>query len=242
MNEREREDAIREFESLVGDKTFPCVAAKGAMSRKHIDFLVLDAFDCPEDDRSILAFLYDFILKFREQKGSFYSAVLLFRHPSVLTEAKFDEILWKKLQHLADLDAESFSHDQRVSRDPSSPHFSFSLGEEAFFIIGLHGASSRRARRLRFPAIVFNPHVQFEDLRKANRYEKMKKIVRQRDQRYSGSTNPMLSDFGERSEAHQYSGRVYDPDWQCPFRAPHADAPESLPTVASGGPDPSEAR
>ena len=49
------------------------------------------------------------------------------------------------------------------------------------------------------------------------RYEKMKTIVRKRDIVYSGSVNPMLTDFGEASEVYQYSGRKYDSDWKCPL-------------------------
>ena len=35
----------------------------------------------------------------------------------------------------------------------------------------------------------------------------------------------MLTDFGERSEAPQYSGRKVDASWRCPF-APHV-SPEA---------------
>jgi FPC/CPF motif-containing protein YcgG len=72
--------------------------------------------------------------------------------------------------------------------------------------------------------MVFNPHAQFEELRKTNRYEKMKNIVRQRDILYSGSVNPMLADFGEASEVYQYSGRQYDGQWSCPLKVTHAES------------------
>jgi hypothetical protein len=32
-----------------------------------------------------------------------------------------------------------------------------------------------------------------------------------------GSLNPNLADFGEQSEARQYSGRATEADWVCPF-------------------------
>ena len=34
-----------------------------------------------------------------------------------------------------------------------------------------------------------------------------------------GSINPMLSDFGEATEARQYSGRAVEDDWRAPFAA-----------------------
>jgi FPC/CPF motif-containing protein YcgG len=223
MIDTEREDAIREFYNFIADSAFPCVAAKGALSRKHIPCLVSDHLECANDDRAILSFLYDFIKYFRQTRESLYSAAIVFIRPVITEEEMFDHLLWQKLQSLSTLDAEHFAYDTRVSADPESPDFSFSLGEEAFFVIGLHPASSRQSRRFKYPAIVFNPHVQFETLRKLKRYEKLKRIVRQRDIRFSGSINPMLSDFGNRSEAQQYSGRAYSPGWECPLKVTHGD-------------------
>ena len=135
----------------------------------------------------------------------------------------FDELLWQRLQALEILDAENYSYDNRVESDPSSSSFSFSIKEEAFYIIGLHPASSRQARQFKYPALVFNPHAQFEQLRSTTKYEVMKNTVRKRDIALSGSVNPMLQDFGESSEVFQYSGRKYDETWQCPLKITHAE-------------------
>lgn len=56
--------------------------------------------------------------------------------------------------------------DRRVSSDPDDPHFSLSFGGEAFFVVGLHPNASRPARRFSRPAMIFNLHDQFEELRK----------------------------------------------------------------------------
>ena len=134
----------------------------------------------------------------------------------------FDELLWQRLQALANLDSNIYPFDKRVNNSPSSPDFSFSLKEEAFYIIGLHAGSSRESRRFSYPALVFNPHAQFEELRGSGKYEMMKNVVRKRDIAYSGSVNPMLEDFGVASEVYQYSGRKYDNTWQCPLKINHA--------------------
>jgi FPC/CPF motif-containing protein YcgG len=42
-------------------------------------------------------------------------------------------------------------------------------------------------------------------------------MVRERDVALQGSTNPNLADFGQASEARQYSGRATEVAWQCPF-------------------------
>ena len=77
--------------------------------------------------------------------------------------------------------------------------------------------------QFKYPALVFNPHAQFEKLRSTAKYEVMKNTVRKRDIALSGSVNPMLQDFGESSEVYQYSGRKYDADWQCPLKITHAE-------------------
>jgi FPC/CPF motif-containing protein YcgG len=89
-------------------------------------------------------------------------------------------------------------------------------------VIGLHPASSRPARQFAYPALIFNPHAEFEKLRTTQSYEKMKHIVRGKDMMYSGSINPMLTDFGTASDVYQYSGKQYDTDWQCPLKTNHA--------------------
>jgi FPC/CPF motif-containing protein YcgG len=141
----------------------------------------------------------------------------------------FDKLLWTKLQSFSDLDAERYSYDERVDADPSSGQFSFSLHDEALYVIGLHPESSRRSRRFKYPTLVFNPHEQFEQLRRSDKYELMKKAVRRRDVIFSGSVNPMLQDFGKSSEVFQYSGRNYDETWKCPLKIHHAQPEHNTP-------------
>ena len=56
------------------------------------------------------------------------------------------------------------------------------------------GASQR-------PALVFNLHDQFEQLRAQGRYERMREAILERDVALAGSLNPMLARHGEASEA-----------------------------------------
>jgi len=48
-------------------------------------------------------------------------------------------------------------------------------------------------------------------------YQKVRDRIRDRDVALQGSINPMLEDFGNNSEAKQYSGRKVDKEWKCPF-------------------------
>ncbi len=222
MRDDTRDPAIASFIQHVNDQAFPCLAAHSALTYDQLRFFVVDHMACPHHDAGILAFLYNFIDEVRQSVNSFFSAVVLFREPAIHSEDMFESFFWKRLQSLSDMDALQHPYDARVARDVDSPTFSFSLKEEAFYIIGLHPASSRKARRFSYPAMVFNAHVQFEKLREENHYAKMQDVVRKRYIAYSGSVNPMLADFGTASEAFQYTGRQYDPQWKCPLIIRHA--------------------
>lgn len=207
-----------EYLEFIDAGDFPCIAAKAALKSDSIQCLVAGHIACPNDDLKILSFLYDFIDQYR-LSGKFYqSAVVIFDFQSDINEESFDSFLWQRLQSLSTLDAVKFKYDSRVSPDPESAYFSFSIKEEALYIIGLHPASSRKSRQFKYPAMVFNPHAQFEELRRTNKFESIKNAIRKKDISLSGSVNPMLEDFGEKSEAFQYSGRKYDSTWHCPFK------------------------
>jgi FPC/CPF motif-containing protein YcgG len=132
-------------------------------------------------------------------------------------EEMFDALLWERLRSLSALDKVNYGHDTRVDQNPEAANYSYSLKSEAFFVVGIHPGSERRARRFKYPALVFNPHAEFEKLRKLDRFEKLKSVVRKRDMIFSGSINPMLDDFGNSSEAIQYSGKRHSSDWKCPL-------------------------
>ena len=208
---------VNSFHSFLGQSEFPCVAAKDALAKGDLKIMVAEHMACPVNDRDILNFLYDFIGAFRNKEKGFHSAAIIFKQPGKMDEAMFDQFMWQRLQALRNMDAANYAYDSRVDDDPASPAFSFSLMEEAFFVLGLHPGSSRAARQFEYPALVFNPHAQFEKMKRTASYDKMKVIVRKRDIDYSGSVNPMLTDFGKTSEVFQYSGRKYDSSWRCPL-------------------------
>ena len=209
---------VEQYFEFLKRKEFPCVAAKAAISKKHVRTLVVPHMACPADDFTILEFLYAFVDNYRRSQEPYHSAAVIFRQPKTLNEENFEDYLWLRLNGLASMDKQNYRHDKRVDSDPSSPRFCFSLKEEAFFIIGLYADSSRKSRQFKYPTLVFNPHAEFEKLRKSNRYARMKEVVRRRDIAYSGSVNPMLEDYGSASEVFQYSGRQYRPDWICPLK------------------------
>ena len=210
-----------EYLSFINKKDFPCVAAKTALTFQQLKYQVVDHLACPKDDAAILAFLYDFVDTYRQSDKLYHSASIIFKGPTVPDEALFEELFWQRLQALSNLDAQRYGYDRRVVADPASPNFSFSLKEEAFFVVGLHPGSSRPARRFTYPTLVFNAHAQFEQIRTNGRYDSIRNTIRTRDVAYSGSINPMLQDYGDASEVYQYSGKAYDQTWKCPFSSEH---------------------
>lgn len=213
------EPLAHEFRAFLARRDFPCVGAKAALARDQIQFLVARDITSAWDDLRIYPALFNFAESYRSQSNLFQSFVVLFKGPHSLNEAEYESSLWERLQSLTDTDGlHGQVHDARVSANPEDPHFSLSFASEAFFVVGLHPNANRPARKFRHPAIVFNPHEQFEKLREEGRYDGLKETIGKRDETLSGSRNPMLHTFGERSEASQYSGRVVDGTWRCPYR------------------------
>ena len=212
------------FETFVRDAAFPCVGAKSALSRGTLKIVPCWSLTSAWDDVRIHRKLLAWARAYRRDPGLFRSIAFVFSGPDDLSEAQFEAALWARLQSLADKDAWlEQPYDARVSGDPDDPHFSLSFGGEAFFVVGLHPHASRPARRFERPVLVFNLHVQVEQLRAEGRYEKIRETILARDVELAGSVNPMLARHGEASEAAQYSGRLVDAGWRCPFRDPRAD-------------------
>jgi FPC/CPF motif-containing protein YcgG len=208
-------DKFRQFIARPG---FPCVGAKAALAKGQFQFVLARDMTSAWDDLRIYPALYNFAKAYRKRKKLFQSFVVIFRGPRILSEAQYEASLWERIQSLTDKDAwHGQAHDDRVSADPSSPHFSLSFGGEAFFVVGLHPRASRPARRFSHPTIVFNLHDQFEQMRTQNLYDRMRDKILKRDTAFAGSANPMLRPYGSDSEARQYSGRLVDEAWQCPF-------------------------
>lgn len=202
----------------VSDVAFPCVGAKAALAKGTLHVLACSRIDSAWDDVRIHDELLRFAASYREDPALFRSFAVIFDEPRTLCEAEFEALLWQRVQSLSDKDVwRGQDYDTTVSPDPDSPHFSLSFGGEAFFVVGLHPNASRPARRFPRPAMVFNLHDQFEVLRAQGKYEGMREKILTRDEALAGSRNPMLARHGDASEARQYSGRIVDDAWRCPF-------------------------
>lgn len=210
----------RAFREFIGNRPFPCVGAKSAVAKGRMKIVVARDITSGWDDMRVYPALLAFVARYRRDPQLFQSFVVVFEGPHDLSEEQFERHLWRRAQSLADKDSWLGQPlDDKVADDPENPHFSLSFGGEGFFIVGLHPRASRPARRFSSPALVFNLHAQFEQLREEGRYETLRSSILERDEALAGSPNPMLARHGEASEARQYSGRAVDASWACPFQS-----------------------
>ena len=207
------------FRALVSNSRFSCVGAKAALQSGSYRVGLYDALGSPEAAAGLARDLFWFVGEQERLEGEFSTFVASFVEPTAADEDAFERLLWEQLQLLHEEDRRHHGWDPSVSPDPESPKFAFSFAGRAFFVVGLHPASSRFARRFAWPTLVFNAHYQFDKLRAEGRYDRMQEVIRSREIELQGFLNPNLDEFGVRSEARQYSGRPAEAGWRCPFNA-----------------------
>lgn len=201
------------LESMVLHPDYPCLGARSVFNRERATVVVLEQLAGDAATRTLARALTTFGRDTDRSEG-FASLVAVFRATEVADEVEFETLLWRQLELLHEADHRSW--DPSVSDDPASPHFAFSVGGTAFFVVGLHPRASRIARRAPLPTLVFNLHDQFEELRESDRFDRMRDTIRRRDAELQGSVNPMVADHGRGSEARQYSGRAVPATWAAP--------------------------
>lgn len=210
-----KEDPGERMEDFILEQDHPCVMAQSVFGQKQVDFHTYEALGTKETGEKILADLKLYLNSYDFKSNEFFTFIAAFPHEKISSETEFENALWQQLQAIHDVDDRDW--DPEVSSDKDSSHFSFSIAGKAFYIVGMHPNSSRKARQSPFPVLVFNLHWQFEQLREMGAYENVRNKIRERDRALQGDNNPMLEDFGSKSEARQYSGKKVTEDWKCPF-------------------------
>ncbi|MGD1892055.1 MAG: guanitoxin biosynthesis heme-dependent pre-guanitoxin N-hydroxylase GntA [Cyclobacteriaceae bacterium] len=203
------------FKDFVLSSQYPCLGAKSAVNNKSFQIGRYSELGTADSAEALARDLRKFVSERGAIKSKFTTFVAIFEGPISIPEKAFEDLLWKQLSLLISQDDQAWN--DTVSSNPEDNNFGFSFDGTAFFIVGLHNKSSRFSRRFAYPTLVFNPHDQFEFLKKSGKYSKMQSMIRKRDSTLQGAINPMAADFGTISEARQYSGRAVSEDWKCPF-------------------------
>lgn len=198
-------DVLEELKTYSLRGEFPCIMAKALFNTGFVKTMNMDE----QAPSKALNPLRSFIREYREKPKRLSSFIYFFEAKSRSSFEEFERVFWSFIIALKRADRSHYEHDPRVSADPRLPGFSYSLMEEAFFLILLHPQSPRFARRFKIPAVVFNPHRQFERLRAEDKFETTREIIRKNDLNLQGEENKMLANYGEESEIFQYTGRQY---------------------------------
>lgn len=214
LAEAPQEQLRATIEEMVLHPDYPCLGARSVFRREGLRHVVLDDLDAPST-ASVLADQLEAFDREVVPTPGFHSFLATFRGPVHPDEAGFERSLFTLLERLHEVDGEPWA--DGVGSDPADPHFAFSVRGAAYFVVGLHPAASRVARRTPLPTVVFNPHEQFEQLRREGRFDTMRTRIRARDEHLQGDLNPMVADHGDSSEARQYSGRYHGPEWVPPL-------------------------
>ena len=215
-------DAHDQLRQQIFGDYYPCVGAISAFARKGYRFGLFPELAYDSAVRAVCHDLYEFCHEFPAIDDQLITFIAMFRGPAIESEQHFEDLLWSQLQAMHSIDSDFFAGTERRLR-PKEQRFSFSIGGRAMYVIGMHPKSSRQARTVKYPTLVFNLHEQFERLRARGKFETMKQTIRARELAFQGSINPMLKNFSESSEAPQYSGRAVQDNWPCPFHAHKKD-------------------
>ncbi len=210
------EESIRKsFEQFVLDDNHPCIMAQTVFKQDQLDIHDYKSMQNQKSQKQVVKDIEKYISSYDFEDNNFQTFLAVFSEDEFPDELSFERGMWTFLFNLKKEDPEEW--DEAVSNDVSSEKFSYSLCGKAFYVVGLHPNSSRKSRSAPYPALVFNLHNQFEKLREMGAYDQVRNRIRKRDKSLQGTINPMVKDFGKRSEAVQYSGREVSKDWKCPY-------------------------
>lgn len=215
LNSFSPKNVFAQFETFILDNNHPCVMAQTVFKMNNVKFRLYPELGTKKTAKVLIKDLEDYVKTLKINTKNFLTFIAVFPEMQIKDEQEFETLLWKQLHELHQEDQKPW--DKNVSQNPESKEFSFSIAGQAFYVVGMHPNSSRMARQSPYTELVFNLHKQFEQLREMNAYTKVRDRIRQRDKNLQGTINPMLADFGSRSEARQYSGRQVDQNWKCPY-------------------------
>lgn len=194
-----------QFRGMILSDAFPCLGGCGAVRRGDYRFAVYGPLASAGAVRDCAADLARFVGECPPETHPVAAFVATFHGPLISTETEFETALWQQL-HGIDPDAAAPRAD--ASEDPG-----FLFNGRDFFVVGLHPAASRWARRFAWPTLVFNALTHSDELRRAGKYERMQERILARDRSLQGADNPSLP-YTQRS---QFSGRQVDGSWRCPI-------------------------
>ncbi|MDG3582280.1 guanitoxin biosynthesis heme-dependent pre-guanitoxin N-hydroxylase GntA [Galbibacter pacificus] len=209
-----KDKIVRNIQDFIVHKDHSCLMARSVMASNSLRTVILLNSSINEIKKLYLTIEQN-RLNDSPDPNSFSTIIAVFPEINISDAILFEDFLWEVLYKLNSMD--KYDWDPSVSKKLQDNNYSFSIAGTAFYVVGMFPNSPRKARRMPYVSLAFNLHRQFERLRKMGAYEQVKKRIRNRDKNLQGDINPMLEDFGESSEARQYSGRMVKGQWKCPY-------------------------
>jgi hypothetical protein len=204
--------------SMIESKEFPCVGAKAAFKQNSYRFGFYNEMAGTDALKGLSHDLSAFAKEQKDMKGAFTTFAAVFDDSFFQDAYDFDEKVWQLLKTLHQIDKAEY--DPIASANPKDANFAFSFAGTAYFVAALSPVSPRLSRRFVAPCLVFNAHYQFEHMKAQGKFEKLRDIIRANDAALEGGqANRIAADFGETSEAVQYTGISATPPTSCPFHS-----------------------
>ena len=225
MRTETQNSLFQNIRNLVMQPNYPCVSAVSSFLKNDYMIENYPEFGSGKAAERLYADLLHFKNEQRLTQAPFYSFWAVYEDSEVTSEDEFEEKLWLELSAVhsyevkkcAEEDTE-LNWDPKFSSNPHDKNFCFSVGGDAYFVVGMHPHSSRKARHFPYPILIFNLYTQFEDLFQKNTFEPLAKINRLREMKFQGSINPMVEKHAQEWESIQFSGKKNDDQWKCPFQ------------------------
>lgn len=223
--EKKTHPLCKDIQNLVMQPNYPCVGAVSSFLKQDYMTCEYPAFGSGESAPKLYQNLLDFKERQLENKTPFFSFWAVYKNSDVISEVDFEKKLWDELSAVHAYEVQKSTNENRelrwdpqFSSDPNDKKFCFCVDGYAYFVVGMHPQSSRKARQFPYPVIIFNLYAQFEDLFKKNTFDAMVKLNRDREIKFQGHVNPMVEKYGQEWESIQFSGRENGPEWKCPFQ------------------------
>ncbi|KAJ7051556.1 YqcI/YcgG family-domain-containing protein [Mycena amicta] len=189
-------DVAAAFRGWALSTNLPCVIAKAALARGIYTICTCPAPLGDASNAPVIAQAFNlFITRQTEAWAAdnrYTTFVAVFpKTPRFADERDYEMALMQQLQTLLYIDTAAWPSD--LPRDAQHKEFSFAFGGRGYFTVGLHPDSSRPGRRFEHAAIAFNANQQFARMRQVDEFEIVRRIVRKRDEKQHGSTNPAVA-------------------------------------------------
>lgn len=201
-----------QFRALLLSEAYTCLGGTSAVRRGQYRFGLYPELASGGAVSACAGDLADFAREFPADEHPVAVFVAAFDGPLSMDEAEFEIKLWNQLAGLHDCDRQRADWTAEPPDDWDKDDIGFVFADRHFFVVGLHAAASRWARRFGWPTLVFNALSHEKPIRAVGQFERMQERIRDRDRDLQGSVSPTIG----LCQTAQFSGRNVTAEWRCP--------------------------